>query len=148
MKKDARFKNILPLKPEFYSILDSEDRRPALIGSKCSACQEIFFPKRHVCQNCQHGHLNEIMLSNHGKIYSFTTVMLQPASHYKGPVPYSFGWVELPEGVRIETLYTECEPDKLEIGLEVEMVLGKIDVDDEGKEIVCHMFRPIVKGQQ
>jgi uncharacterized OB-fold protein len=72
--------------------------------------------------------------------------MQKPASHYKGPVPYSFGWVELPEGVRIETLYTECEPDELKIGLEVEMVLGKIDVDDEGKEIVCHMFRPVVKG--
>jgi uncharacterized OB-fold protein len=49
--------------------------------------------------------------------------------------------------VRIETLYTECEPDELKIGLEVKMVLGKIDVDDEGKEIVCHMFRPVVKGQ-
>ncbi|MGD9240173.1 MAG: OB-fold domain-containing protein [Desulfobacterales bacterium] len=147
MKKNAQSKNIVPLKPGLYSIPDSEDSRAALIGSKCSACKEIFFPKRNLCQNCQHGHLDEIMLSTHGKIYSFTTVMQKPASHYKGPVPYSFGWVELPEGVRIETLYTECEPDELKIGLEVKMVLGKIDVDDEGKEIVCHMFRPVVKGQ-
>lgn len=146
MEKDDRSKNILPIKPELYSIPDCEDGRPALIGSKCSACQEIFFPVRHICQNCQHGNLDEIMLSTQGKIYSFTTVMLRPASHYKGPVPYSFGWVELPEGVRIETLYTECEPEKLEIGLEVEMVLEKIDVDDEGREIVCHMFRPIAKS--
>ena len=146
MKKKPLSKNILPLKPELYSIPDSEDSRPALIASKCPACKEIFFPKRDVCQNCQHGKLDEIMLNTHGKIYSFTTVMMQPASHYKGPVPYSFGWVELPEGVRIETLYTECEPDKLEIGLEVEMVFAKIDVADDGKEIVCHMFRPIVKG--
>ena len=144
MKKDVHSKKILILKPDLYSAPDSEDSRPALIGNKCCACREIFFPRRHICQNCQHEHLDEIILSTHGKIYSFTTVMQQPASHYKGPVPYSFGWVELPEGVRIETLYTECEPDQLEIGLEVEMVFGKIDVDDEGKEIMCHMFRPIV----
>ena len=145
MKTNDRSKNILPLKPGLYSIPDSKDGKAALIGGKCSACQEIFFPTRPICQNCQHGQLDEIMLSTQGKIYSFTTVMLRPASHYKGPVPYSFGWVELPEGVRIETLYTGCEPDELEIGLAVEMVLEKIDVDDEGNEIVCHMFRPIVK---
>jgi len=145
MKTDDRSKNILPLKQGLYLLPDSQDGRAALIGSKCSACQEIFFPKRHICQNCQHGQLDEILLSTRGKIYSFTTVMLRPASHYKGPVPYSFGWVELPEEVRIETLYTGCEPDTLEIGLAVEMVLEKIDVDDQGREIVCHMFRPIVK---
>ena len=145
MKNDEKSKNILPLKPGLYSIPDSENSRPALIGCKCPSCQEIFFPKRQICQNCQNKNLDEILLSTIGKIYSFTTVMQRPAIHYKGPVPYSFGWVELPEGVRIETLYTECDPDKLEIGIEVEMILGKIYVNDEGKEIVCHMFRPIVK---
>jgi uncharacterized OB-fold protein len=146
MKNDDRSKNILPLKPGLYSIPDSENDRLALIGCKCPSCHEIFFPKRFICQNCQNKNIDEILLSTIGKIYSFTTVMQRPAAHYKGPVPYSFGWVELPEGVRIETLYTECDPDKLEIGLEVEMILGKIYVDDEGKEIVCHMFRPVVKG--
>ena len=71
------------------------------------------------------------------------TPLSQNLSHYKGPVPYSFGWVELPEGIRVETLFTGCAPENLKIGMKVEMVLEKLHEDDEGNEIICHKFRPI-----
>jgi uncharacterized OB-fold protein len=141
MKEDQRKKRI-PVKQDLYKIPESEKDEPALVANSCRSCGEIFFPKRQICQNCQGQDLEEITLGRRGVIYSFTTVMQRPASHYRGPVPYSFGWVELPEGVRIETLFTAFNPGDLEIGLDVEMVVEKIYEDEEGNDIVCHKFRP------
>jgi uncharacterized OB-fold protein len=87
--------------------------------------------------------LDEIPLSTKGIVFSFTTIMQQPGRYYKGPVPYTFGYVELPEGVRVETLFTGCDTDSLKIGLEVEIIFGKIGQDNDGNEIICHMFTPV-----
>ena len=138
-------KNIkkIPIKEGLVTVPATPDEKPRLIGCRCPSCGEIFFPKRELCQNCQERNLPEITLSRNGKIYSFATVMQPPASHYKGPVPYSLGWVELPEGIRVETLFTGCDPQRLKIGMKAEMVLEKLHDDDEGNEIICHKFRPI-----
>ena len=141
MKEDQRKKRI-PVKQGLYRIPESENDAPALVANRCRSCGEIFFPARQICQNCQGQDLEDMTLGRSGVIYSFATVMQRPASHYRGPVPYSFGWVELPEGLRIETLFTDCNPDDLEIGLNVEMVMEKLHEDEEGNEVVCHKFRP------
>lgn len=119
------------------------DEEPYLIGSKCSSCGEIVFPKMQVCPNCQEQNVEEVKLSRRGKIYTVTVVMQQPPLYYKGPVPYALGYVELPEGVRLETLYTDCDPDSLEIGMDVELVVEKLYDDDEGNELITYKFRPI-----
>ena len=108
---------------------------------KCSECGEIFFPPRDICQNCQARDLEELILGTEGKIYSYTVMHRSPGS-YKGPVPYAFGWVEMPEGVRVETLYTGIAFDKLRVGMDVELVIEKLCDDEEGNEIICHKFRP------
>jgi uncharacterized OB-fold protein len=51
--------------------------------------------------------------------------------------------VELPEGVRVETLYTGCDFDELGIGMEVELVIEKLHDDEQGNEVLCHKFRPV-----
>jgi len=119
------------------------DEEPYLIGSKCPSCGEIVFPKMQVCLNCQEQNVEEVKLSRRGKIYTVTVVMQQPPLYYKGPVPYALGYVELPEGVRLETLYTDCGPDSLEIGMDVELVVEKLYDDDEGNELITYKFRPI-----
>ena len=114
-----------------------------LIGSKCPSCGEIVFPKMQVCPSCQAQNVEEVKLSRKGKIYTVTVVMQQPPLYYRGPVPYALGYVELPEGVRLETLYTDCDPDSLEIGMDVELVIEKAYDDDEGNELITYKFRPI-----
>jgi uncharacterized OB-fold protein len=66
-----------------------------------------------------------------------------PPSNYLGPVPYAFGWVELPDGIRVETLFTGCRLEDLRIGMAVEMVIETLHTDSEGREIVCHKFKPV-----
>lgn len=120
---------------------------PQLIGSRCKGCGEVYFPKktRGICLNCQQSGLEDILLSRRGKIYSFTVVMQsrpQPAP-YKGPVPYALAWVELPEGVRFETLLTDCNFDTLHIGMDAELVIKKLYEDEEGNEVLCYKFKPL-----
>lgn len=134
-------KKVIPVKDGLYTTPLAPNAQ--LIASECPSCGEVVFPKHEMCPNCQEQRLKEIKLSRKGKIYSFSTVMIKPATHYKGPVPYAFGWVELPEGVRVETLYTGCDLEKLRIGMDVEMVIEKLHDDDEGNEVVCHKFKPI-----
>ena len=140
MSKDE--KKSVPVKDGLFTIPSHPDEKPKLLASECPACGEIIFPRHEMCPNCQQRGLKEIQLSGAGKIYSFSIVMLKPASHYRGPVPYAFGWVELPEGVRVETLYTGCDLEELRIGMDVELVIEKLHDNDEGNEIVCYKFRP------
>ena len=69
--------------------------------------------------------------------------MQRPPVYYKGPVPYAIGFVELPEGVRVETLFTDCNFYDLEIGMEVELVLRDFYQYEGGNDLVTYMFRPV-----
>jgi len=119
---------------------------PRLLGSQCNQCGEVLFPKRdgRLCSYCQSDNLKEVVLSRRGKIYSNTVVMQRPPVYYLGEVPYALGFVELPEGVRIETLFTGCNPDDLHIGMDVEVVIEKLNDDEQGNEVMAYKFRPVV----
>ena len=138
-------KKRIPVREELWTTPSSPDEKPQLIGSKCLSCGEIFFPKKEKgrCINCQAENLEDIKLSRKGKVYSFTIVMIQPPMYYKGPVPYAFGYVELPEGVRVETLFTDCDLEAMKIGMDAELVIEKLHDDDEGNEIMAYKFRPV-----
>ena len=133
----------IPVKEGLFIPGHDPDTPPRLLACRCSECDEIFFPRRSICQNCQAKSLEPMELSSRGKIFSFTVVMQRPPSNYRGPVPFAFGWVELPEGVRIEALYTGCELKDLRIGMDVELVVETLHHDDDGREIVCHKFQPV-----
>ena len=137
-------KKALPVKEGLWRIPSSSDEKPKLIANKCLSCGEILFPKRESCINCQSADLEEIGLSRRGKIYSFCVVMQRPAAFYKGPVPYAMGYVELPEGVRIETLFTDCDFEALGLGMDVELVIERLHEDEDGNEIMSYKFRPVV----
>jgi uncharacterized OB-fold protein len=140
-------KKIIPVREGLWVNSINPAEKPQLIGSRCGDCGEIFFPKRlkGICLNCQKTKLEDILLSRRGKIYSFTIVMQsrpQPAP-YKGPVPYALAWVELPEGVRFETLLTDCDFDRLKVGMDVELVIEKLHDNDDGNEVLSYKFRPV-----
>ena len=136
-------KRKIPVKDELWTT-PSPGEKPQLIGSKCPSCGEIFFPKKEKgrCINCQAENLEDIKLSRKGKVYSFAIVMIKPPVYYRGSVPYAFGYVELPEGVRVETLFTDCDLEALKIGMDAELVIEKLHDDDEGNEIISYKFRP------
>ena len=119
--------------------------KPLLIGSRCNQCREVYFPKRDAgrCPHCQSTDLSDLTLGTRGKVYSYTVVMQRPPIYYQAEVPYALGFVELPDGVRVETLFTDVDPEKLHIGMEVELVIGKLHGEEDGVEVHCYKFKPV-----
>ncbi|KUO75206.1 MAG: hypothetical protein APF81_16285 [Desulfosporosinus sp. BRH_c37] len=119
----------------------SPSEEPHLIGSKCKNCAEVTFPKQPWCANCG-GEAEELLLSTIGKLYSFSNVNNAPPEGYKGPIPYGVGSVEV-DGVRVMCNITEHDPGKLKIGMEMQLVVDSLFVDDDGNKVIGLMFRPV-----
>lgn len=121
--------------------------KPRLIGSKCESCGTYFFPEIISCvnPNCRHGKVQRAHFGGRGKLFSFTIQYYAPPPPFKGPdpfVPYGIGFVEFPENIRVLGMLTEADPAILKVGMEVELVLGKL-YEEDGKEVVTWKFRPI-----
>ena len=91
----------------------------------------------------------EQLLARRGRLWAWTTQDFPPPSPpYTGPtgkdfVPFGVGYVELPGEVKVETRLTESDPDVLEIGMEMELVLVPFRTNDDGDEVVTFAFRPV-----
>jgi len=139
----------IPLIQGFWSESTGDAASLRLIGNKCKACGEIFFPprRRPWCIHCQQGALEEVSLGPRGKIATFSIVMQAPGGgFYKGTVPYAYGCVDLPEGVRVKALFAGADFDRLTVGQEVELVIDPLYQDDNGQDVVTFKFKPI-EGQ-
>jgi uncharacterized OB-fold protein len=115
-----------------------------LMGSRCEACKKVFFPKKEVCPECFDGELIEVPLSKQGRLHSYTlSVMGIPGME----TPYAIGFIELPEGIKLFSILTDCKPwdEVLKVDMDMEMVIEKIRQDESGNEIVSYQFRPVNK---
>jgi uncharacterized OB-fold protein len=122
---------------------------PRLIASRCEECGDVMFPKQASCPSCSSLSVEEILLSNRGSVWTWTIQNFPPPiPPYAGSgdrdtfVPYGVAYIELPEGIRVESRLTENDPDKLEIGMEMELIIEKIADDAEGNELMTFAFRP------
>ena len=59
--------------------------------------------------------------------------------------PYGVGLVQLGDEVRVEARLTESDPDKLQLGMDVELVVVPFRVDADGTEVLVHAFAACVK---
>ena len=100
---------------------------PRLIGSECNACATVTFPRQGSCPRCTSEDVRERLLSPRGTLWTWTVQCFPPKSPpYAGSgdfEPYGVGYVELPGEVRVEALLTEADPDRLRIGMPMELVL-------------------------
>jgi uncharacterized OB-fold protein len=127
----------------------SED--PRLIGRKELKTGRIYFPAIH--HYVRDDESEEVLLSKRGTLWTFTIQGFMPKPPYKGPEagpenfkPYGVGYVELPGEIIVETRLTESDPEKLKIGMEMEMVIVPFREDEDGNEIMTFAFKP-VNGQ-
>jgi uncharacterized OB-fold protein len=88
------------------------------------------------------GTILEKLLSKRGKVYSFSYCKVGPPGV---TAPYIVGLVQLPEGPRILSIIPvqSPSPGSLSIGDEVELIVGKTGVDEEGRDVINYMFTPV-----
>jgi uncharacterized OB-fold protein len=131
-----------------------EDGRPQLLGSRCTNCGNHMFPRQSGCPKCMFDQQEDVVLGTRGTLWTWTVQAFPPkAPPYLGPVgddfvPYGVGYVELPGELRVEGRLTESDPDKLIIGMEMELVLEPLCTDEDGNDVVTYAFAPVQNGDQ
>jgi hypothetical protein len=140
----ANEKKRVPVRAGLWTTPSSPDEKPQLIGSKCSACGEVYFPKKEkgICIHCQHRGLEDVKLSRRGKIHSFSVIMQRPTQLFLGKAPYAYGLIDLPD-VRVRAHFTGCDFKDMKLGMPVELVIEKLGEDEQGNEVMAHKFRPV-----
>src|SRR6059036_2827423 len=94
-----------------------------LYGGKCPKCGTVQFPKHRVCIECAHpGGLEEVKLARRGKLFTFTNDYL-----FESPdPPTSHAVIDLDGGGRLYCQLTDCEPERVEIDMPLELVFRRI----------------------
>jgi uncharacterized OB-fold protein len=121
---------------------------PRLIGGRCDACGIITFPCQSGCPRCGAQPLEERLLARRGRLWAWTTQEFPPPTPpYAGPhgrdfEPFGVGYIELPNELRVEARLTEHDPERLEIGMEMELAIVPFGTDEAGNELVTFAFRP------
>ncbi|NEB82269.1 benzoylsuccinyl-CoA thiolase [Streptomyces sp. SID14478] len=112
-----------------------------LLGTRCSACTSVFFPREDgFCRNpgCPGGDLVEVPLSRRGRVWSYTDARYRPPEPYVSDrelpwQPYTLIAVEL-EAERMVVLgqgVPGVSVTDLEVGMEVEVVPGVLSEDGD-----------------
>jgi len=131
----------MPFKEGLFSWPLAPGEQPFLLGNKCKSCGKIYFPKAALCPDClMENTLEEVKLSSRGKLYTFTIVRV-PSPGFK--IPYAFGYIDLPERVRICSQISAAEPleEKLRLGMDMELIIGQVR-EEAGKPVLGYLFRP------
>ena len=139
----ATAKKQIPVQEGLFYQPQSPEEKPYLIGSKCTICGYVSFPKLMVCPRCvKKDTMEEVHLNGKGKIDIFSTCF---AALPGFQAPSVQGYIILEEGARTWSLITGTEPsdEALKTGMDVELVIEKLRDDSEGNEIMSYKFRPV-----
>ncbi len=136
----------VPVNPGVFT----DGPEPALLGSRCTACGTHTFPVSSGCSKCTGTDLETVELARRGTLWTFTVQAFAPkAPPYRGDTanfePFGVGYVELPGQVRVEARLTESDPDRLRIGMPMELVLVPLSTDADGNTIVTFAFAPVAE---
>lgn len=109
-----------------------------LLVQICSDCDaRIFFPRRQ-CPECWSTKLDWIEASGRATIYAFSVTYEGVEAAFQEDLPIVLAWVDLPEGIRMQSNIIDCDPDSIEIGQEVEVVFKPVTDD-----VTLPYFRPV-----
>ena len=104
--------------------LELDGGEPRLLGARCVDCGAVAFPPRSLCAACG-GAVQRVPLPRRGTLWTWTTQGFEPPPPYRADgefEPYAVGYVELPGFLRVEGRLTEPRPERLRIGMPMEVV--------------------------
>jgi uncharacterized OB-fold protein len=130
----------VPIHPGLFT-LPADARGPRLLAGRCAACDKHHFPAAATCPYCTATDCTVVPVGATGTLYLHTTVNARPPG-YRGPLPYGFGLVDLPEGLRVVSRLSEARLDVLRPGLPVELEIAPLFTNEAGDEVLSFAYRP------
>jgi hypothetical protein len=102
--------------------------RYRLEAGKCKKCGKIVFPHRLICPVCGHREFEKVTLPDTGKLITFSVIRVAP-SQFVDQAPYAIGIAELTNGVKLLAQITDCDVDKLSVGMEIRIEFRRVQTD-------------------
>lgn len=123
---------IEPIDTGLFTLPD-DPRGFGLVAGRCAECHDLHFPATPDCPYCGAESCLEEVVGREGHLH-LGTVVTAPPPGYHGEVPYGFGLVDLPEGIRVISIIAETDPGRLRPGLplKIDLRLVAAQPDDEG----------------
>jgi len=113
--------SVTPIASGLFTVADGPVR---LIGSQCARCGTVAFPRQASCPKCTSVNVTQRLLARRGTLWSWT--------------------IELPGEVRVEARLTEADPDRLRIGMPMELTLVPAP-GGQARGVVTYAFRPVAE---
>jgi uncharacterized OB-fold protein len=121
-----------------------DEAAPHLIGGRGAQSGSYYWPTAMAVSGNPHApgeDREEVLLSRRGRLWSWTTNHYAPPEPYVSPdpfVPYTVCAVELEHEkmVVLGQLATGADAERLEVGMEMELVLGPLFEDDDHEYVV------------
>jgi uncharacterized protein len=132
--------------PVAEGLIGGTAQQPWLIGSVCEDCGTVTFPRQDSCPRCTSQRVSERQLGRRGTLWTWTIQCFPPKSPPYAVAsaedfePYGVGYVELPGEVRVEARLTEHDPERLRIGMPMELTLSPAPGDSG---TMTFAFRPL-----
>jgi uncharacterized OB-fold protein len=143
-----------PRVPAIDGWFTADESAPALLGARGARSGSYFWPTAVAVSGNPRAAGEEtepVELSRTGRLWSWTTNHYAPPEPYVAPdpfVPYTVCAVELERErmVVLGQLATGADPEQLEAGMEMALVLGPLYEDDE-HEYVVWQWAPLRKAR-
>jgi uncharacterized OB-fold protein len=124
-----------------------DDGKAVLFGSRRKSTGRVRFPAELPELFDGDDDIEPIELSTHGTLYTYTTQEFAPPLPYRGDrspetfTPYIVGYVELPEGLLVESLIVGADTSELQIGQPMTSTTTTL-VTTDGESFVTFAFKP------
>ena len=137
-KKPERKPDITFFHPDLLEV-PADGGQPFLKGYRCKSCGNLDFPKPTICLKCWCDEFDVVPLSRRGVLYSVSDIFIGQAGMQ---TPYVFGYVDLPEDLRI-LAQMDGEVGTFKCDDQVELSVGPIRINLDDLPIISYKFRKV-----
>ncbi|ACL02867.1 protein of unknown function DUF35 [Desulfatibacillum aliphaticivorans] len=134
----AEYTKPLPLLTGLSKTFYEGCKENKLLYQHCKDCGEVIFYPKIVCPACMGTNLDWKESAGKGKIFSFTVAYDFAPPEFASSTPYALAVVNLDEGFSMLTNIVDCDLDKLQCDMPVEVLFDPVT-----PEITLPKFRPV-----
>lgn len=96
-------------------------REGRLLIKRCTDCGKAHHYPRELCPHCHSDRVTWEQASGKGTVYTYTVARRPAGPAFKGDTPYVVALVELAEGPRMMTNLITVAPERVRIGMPVQL---------------------------